>query len=593
MSEVRLVVREADRDWSGNIHGSFADRAIAALAADPVTLEELDAALVRFAKPSPQYRSLANLSSGLRAEPHDAGLVVIDLAARLIALESDYSSPERDGCVEYHNGEECTEIVLRYHLADDWLFLTDGEDWRPLAEQRRRERAAQPPLDARRVFYGRPLLEFIARECLSAVARRTEIAAEVRAGWVQKARVRLAKEANVSPEEVDSSLLTKEEITPKTWPGQEEYANLYYDTLRQIHASWLLTPRQDLNGACPREVALERHGHVGWDLQDRCEQWSRLGRPAPGLSESSHAFQFGGFGTHELVKYYDLVRELLWSCWGRLEELAKSPIMGQQLDALTAGEFLTTEIPRLESVREAWFETPDRECYGRTPRSIIHRERARIPETMSKHDAVVDADCPCCQMMADMPGPMFWHLDGCNNDDYFAFDMSHRTREEWEEERRGWEEHSRRFNATWAEREKLGVTDSYTEGSVWSRSFSLGEGEIPLGIRIFGIGCRLAELISGLRVDGKSASPEMQQHSDQLNRAFGNLREVLQGNDASLTATLISPVLERFADDLNNVAQDRPDLATQCESLAEELNGLLEPSEKEESPYEGEEDVPF
>ncbi len=114
---------------------------------------------------------------------------------------------------------------------------------------------------------------------------------------------------------------------------------------------------------------------------------------------------------------------------------------------------MTAEVPRLESVCEAWFEAPDPDCHGRTPRSVIHRERIRIPETMSKHEAIVDADCPCCQMMADMPGPMFWHLDGCNNDDDFAFDFSHRTREEWEEERRGWEEHSRRFNATWAERE--------------------------------------------------------------------------------------------------------------------------------------------
>ena len=36
MSEVRLVAREVDRDWSGNIsRESFADRAIAALAAGP------------------------------------------------------------------------------------------------------------------------------------------------------------------------------------------------------------------------------------------------------------------------------------------------------------------------------------------------------------------------------------------------------------------------------------------------------------------------------------------------------------------------------------------------------------------------------
>ena len=143
---------------------------------------------------------------------------------------------------------------------------------------------------------------------------------------------------------------------------------------------------------------------------------------------------------------------------------------------------------------------------------------------------MVDADCPCCQMMAEMPGPMFWHLDGCNNDDDFAFDTSHRTREEWEEERRQWEEHSRR-RATWAERERLGVTDSRGDGSVWSRSFSLGESEIPLGIRLFGLGCHLAELIGGLRADGKSASPGMQRHIDQLNRDFGNLRGLLQDTD--------------------------------------------------------------
>jgi hypothetical protein len=593
MSEVRLVVREEHRDWSGNIHGSFADRAIASLAADPVTLKELEAALARFAKPNPQYPFSANFLPGLRDEPYDAGLVVIDLAARLIVLDSTYSSPDRDGYVEYHNGSFCTETALRYHLADDWQFLKDGQEWRPVAEQRRGVRAMQPRFDARTVFYGPPLLAFLARECLSAFARRTEITATVRADWVQKARMRLAKQSGVSPEEVDSGLLTDEEITPRTWPGQEVYASPYYETLSQIHASWLLTPRQDLNGACPREVALERHGHLVWDLQDRCEQWSRLGGPAPGLSESSHAFQLGGFGTHELVKYYDLVRELLWSCWDRLEELAQAPITGHALDALTAGDFLSTEVPRLESVREAWFDAPDPECHGRTPRSIINRERARIPEAMSGHDAMVDADCPCCQMMADLPGPMFWHLDGCNNDDDFAFDTSHRTREEWEEDRRQWDEHNRRFSATWAERERLGVTDSRGEGSVWSRAFSMADGEIPLGVRIFGLGCRLAELIGGVRADGHSASSGMQHYIDQLNRAFGNLRELLQDSDSSLAAALISPVLGRFADNLHNLAKDRPELATQCESLVDDLDRLLDPAAEEPSPDDGDEDIPF
>ena len=51
---------------------------------------------------------------------------------------------------------------------------------------------------------------------------------------------------------------------------------------------------------------------------------------------------------------------------------------------------------------------------------------------MSGHDAMVDPDCPSCQMLADMPGPTFWHLDGCNMDNEFAFDIYRRTREEWE-----------------------------------------------------------------------------------------------------------------------------------------------------------------
>ena len=167
--------------------------------------------------------------------------------------------------------------------------------------------------------------------------------------------------------------------------------------------------------------------------------------PAQASTESSHAFRYGGFGTHELVKYYDLVRELLWSCWEQLTELAQSPTVGHRPESFTVGDFLTTEVPRLESVREAWLDTPDPEFHGRTPRSIIDRERARLPEGMSGHDAMIDPDCPCCQMMAEMPGPTFWHLDGSGMDDEFAFDIYHRTREEWEEEQRSWEEHQPAF----------------------------------------------------------------------------------------------------------------------------------------------------
>ena len=191
-------------------------------------------------------------------------------------------------------------------------------------------------------------------------------------------------------------------------------------------------------------------------------------------------------------------------------------------------------------------------------------------------------------MLGELSGPTFWHLDGSEMDDEFAFDTTHRTREEWEEERREWEEHSKRFNAEWSERERLGVTDRTPreDGStaIWSRSFSVDDtSDVPLGIRVFGIGCHLAELIAGLRAgaDRESTPPEAQRHIDRLNRDFGNLRELLQSSDSSLAEAVIDPVLRRFAETLDTVASARPDLARQCESLTSDLDKLLNPPSPE------------
>jgi hypothetical protein len=588
MSEVRLMIRDAACDWSGTIHGSRADQAIAALGADPLTMEELETASERFAKRDGDRRFFANLSRGECDEPYDAGLVVIDLVARLVVVDSTYSSAGHQGTVFYHNGRSATDKSLRYHLANDWLFLTDGNNWRHVAEQRRQERAARPNRDAREVFYGRPMVEFIARECFAAFGRRNEIAAAVRRQSAEKARNRSRDEATPPSDQAHAGTLSEQEITSEDWPGQARYASPFYDTLKDIHADWLLTPRDDLAGACPRDVALERHDHLMSDNQDRCDQWSRLDECPRGLDESSDAFMHGGFGTHELVKYYDLVRHLLWSCWEQLTELSQSPAGAQRLESYTVGDFLTEEVPRLERVRESWLDSPDSEVHGRTPRSIIVRERARLPEAMSGEDAIVDPDCPCCQMAAELPGVGFWHFDGSSMDDEFAFNIYCRTREEWEEEQRSWDSYNERFDAEQSERKALGVTDARAQndgtGAIWSRSFCVEDTvDVPLGVRLFGVGCRLAELIVGLR-DGaarESTSPEAQRHIDQLNRHFGNLRELLQSSDSSLAEALIEPVLRRFGEALDAVANDRPTLALQCESLAGTLQRLLDPPSRE------------
>jgi hypothetical protein len=550
MSEVRLVIREAVRDCSGVVHGSLADRAIAALSADPVTLAEVEAACVRFEKPSANLGLFANLSVGLRDEPHDAGLVVVDLIARLIVIDSTYSSPGLTGEVCYHDGKCATVTPLRYHLAGDWLLTDESREWQALAERRRKERSERRSLDARAVFYGRPLLEFVARETFTAYGQRHS--------------------ASTGFDDANAKQRTEEDAT--------------YETLKEIHARWLLTPRDDLGDACPRDVALERRDHIAWDLQDQAERWSLLAEPPPGLSESSFAFRYGGFGTHELVLYYELVRVLLGESWQRLDELRGAPFSAGDSGPLAVGDFLASEVSRLEVIRDQWLEAPAPEHHGRTPQSIIDRERTRLPEAISAHDAVIDADCPCCQMMAELPGPMFWHLDGSDMDDEFAFDLYRRTRKEWEEERRQWEERNRRFDAQWAERQRLVAPDSAfgdeSEESIWTSSFCEEDAaDAPLGVRLFGVGVRLAELIGDLRGGDNSSDSVSETRSliAQLNRHFGNLRELLERSEPSLAEALVHPATERFAESLAAVTLARPDLSAKCNSLSSQLARLLVP----------------
>ena len=168
--------------------------------------------------------------------------------------------------------------------------------------------------------------------------------------------------------------------------------------------------------------------HIDWDMCLREGQWSRLKEPAPCLNKASHAYRFAGFGTHEIVVYYDLVRMLITDCWKRISE--------------ERGISIPDEIARLEQVKAEWLDSPNAEYGGKAPSALIECERKRLPWISSEEDSLFKDDCPCCQALANEKlGPGFWHLDGCNMDSDFAFSFF-RTREEWEEEVRHWGENA-------------------------------------------------------------------------------------------------------------------------------------------------------
>jgi hypothetical protein len=371
MSEMRINILDASRAVNGTLHGSIADAVLAGLTAEPETIEELEDAMARFAKPAGNERHLATFLNGINEVPWDAGIVFVDLAARVFAAESSYSILMPEGEVQFHNGHELTEVWLPYRISRDWLLLDSVDQYKAVADQRRAERAAIQPLDPRPVLYG-SIAEFVATEC------------------------RAARDSN------------KE------------------DPVAEIHAKWLMTPHNELRGLPPREVLLVQREQIDADLWSREAQWSQLKQPAPCLSKESHAYRFAGFGTHEIVIYYNLVRMLITDCWQRMSEEREIAIQN--------------EIARLEQVKAEWLDSPDPEYGGKTPSCLIEYERMRLPWVSSEEDTPFDDDCPCCQSLANERfGPGFWHLDGYSMDEDFAFSFC-RTKEEWEEEVGGLEE---------------------------------------------------------------------------------------------------------------------------------------------------------
>ncbi|MEQ9408179.1 MAG: hypothetical protein RIK87_10660 [Fuerstiella sp.] len=487
MSEVRLVIRDANEDRSGTIHGAEADWFIAALSADPVSISELDAAVDRFALESPEQGHLSFFCRTLNAEPWDAGLIVIDMAARLVVIDSSYSALGHEGVINRHGvrSVEDESVCLYYHLADDWLFLYDATDWEKTACVRRQQRIEQPVTDLREIFYGAPMLRFIIDGCMRQFSHRDEIFERVRRKWIKSRRhwnECYAQEPQPAPE-----TMTMHELARVEDPTEDIEYRIYYDTIRDIHADWLMTPCAELNGQLPRAVMLQDHRRLSNDMTDRERQWNTVNRCPPGISPESHAFQFSGFNTNEIVMYYDYVREVAWACWDRLRMISDAEFKTLQASQHELDVFVRDEVIRLREVGEQWMDAPWDDDPARTPRGIINLERRRQPDGGQFHP--IDPDCPCCQALAEMPGIGFWHMDGCNMDDLFAFAYDHETIESWKQEQADFREFSEQMEQQHRLAREWCLPPEYSEpppdaDDVWRLVVRTAAGEIPLGRRL-------------------------------------------------------------------------------------------------------------
>jgi len=369
MSSIRINITDVNQTVSGEVHGATSERLVAALSAEPETIGELEAALERFVKRESDWSPFAGFAKHENLEPYDAGILVIDLAARVLAVDSTYSSFSKEGTIRIAD-DDGGDFGLPYRLPDDWRIVYSIYEYEGLARVRREERLKNLPFEAREILFGKPLCSFIAAEYLAKKDAKDE------------------------------------------------------DLFTNIHAKWLMKARDDLQGKTPREILLEKRDFIDWDLHSRSLQWTVTKQCPPPIPADSYAFRFAGFGTHEIVIYYDLFRYLLGECF----------------------ENDITNPETLEKLASDWLNNPQSEFSGRTPANIIESERRRKNLTMSAHECLIDEDCEVCQMLAaEFDTPTFWGLDGSNMEyDRFEFSFD-KTREEWEAEQRRYDEFNREF----------------------------------------------------------------------------------------------------------------------------------------------------
>jgi len=208
-------------------------------------------------------------------------------------------------------------------LSDEWLILRSIEDYQVRCKHQLKKRATETPVDSRAILYGEPLFDFILR---NVQLLNIPYASDVSHALVCRDSPNTQSQqcepnvqyalANAQPPEDEEvlSALTCRDIPDNPPPSDtdEPRRNLLYEAVVDIHRRWLMTPRDDLNGQSPREVLFAKRELIDLDLDSRMNQWSYFLEEPPCLSRDSHAYRYAGFGTHEWIMYYDLVRFLIW-----------------------------------------------------------------------------------------------------------------------------------------------------------------------------------------------------------------------------------------------------------------------------------------
>ncbi len=501
MLQTMVSLIDADRTIHVQVHDGLVDIALAALSAEPVTIEELRAAMTRFVDASVADYFLEQAEEGLATRSTEGGHMIIDFTAKLLVNETPIPEMPRLGNVLSCDEYTALEQWIPYRIPDDWEMIFERCQVEQRAKCRRAALAPSWQVDHRRVLYG-------------------QLAGSLVGHWLADA-------------------------------GESE------DPIRETHEWWLLTPREDLGGTTPREILLARRAFIDGDIQDQGQTWTITGRCPPALGSNSHAYRYGGFGTHEIILYHELVAFLLMQCEQRLRA-------GTPVDA-------SEETRYLEQLQQEWLHQPQEALYDQSPAAMIARERSRLPAVVPQGHAGEHDDCPICRMMFESGQPMIWQLDNFMLDRCFATSFFD-TYQQWDEAQREWDALDRDWQQR-ADTPPAGQDKSdQPPPRIWQRSHTNMQffAEMPAweacGVMLFSIGGHMGELIQDLKSDDTSSEVIR-----QLHERFDDLRVALKDQE---DIWMIHSAVGSFLEVLQEVTSSHQELRAKCADLEDKLDFL-------------------
>jgi hypothetical protein len=522
---VDVVILDRDEARSGSgLEFDTALTLVAVASEDPACWDDIVALWPRYRTPVvPEFASSLALEAvdrqtALSALRRGDSWIVIDLVRKRILTGPAIEPFGRDQVFEMSGDESMRQhFPLSIHLPPWWELFEQTDSG---AIDRDRESPLLIPRTNRRVLFGKPLVEDLARRILE-IAESDEWRSSGAKG--------------------------------------DEHAR-YAFTIR-VHRDWLMTPREDLGGLMPRQMLHGARDWIDWLVEAqrlRCHDGGEIVAAGTGHSIDDNE----PMGGEEIVVYFDLCRELIDAGWEWYER--SGTCLPDSADRLRREQELCQH---LSNVQEMWLDSPFEG--GAPPRFIIECSRRRVPRGVGvpivgmsdrqPEQHILDCNCPLCIMMAEESfGPAFVGLDGhhLDLDDEFAFSMCE-TREEWEAQQREFAEMSAAIELKTGGSAADCETESEEFAPIWSGQGSdepiPGDPQGHLRLAFM-----MAEMVGLLEAAG--ASPE---DLRQVNECFSAWRHC---DPAGLPACT-----REFAEHLEDLASRYPGLVSRIADFQSRL----------------------